>query len=162
MPTPALKHSLFIKFTIMTKIYTLFTLLALVAMGCTKTDEALLGCGNPVLIDIEKYNNRTHQDSFLNIIETPVISNNCLTLVVGYSGCNGKHDLELINDGSIAESLPVQTSLRLIDKKTELCDAYFTDTYEFDLTSLKERFKNENKVQLNFPDQAKSILWEIQ
>lgn len=146
----------------MAKIFTLLTILTISALACTKNDKTLSDCGSKVLIDIEKYKTRSLQDSFLNIIETPVISDNCLTLVVGYSGCNSNHDLELINDGSIAKSLPLQTSMRLIDNDKQLCDAYFTDTYEFDLTALKERFKDEKTIRLNFPDQDKYILWEIQ
>ncbi len=146
----------------MTKIIYCFIIACSFTIGCTKNDTTTADCGIPASIDKEKYDNRTLQDSLLNIIEEPIIENNCLTLVVGYSGCNNKHNLTLIGDGSIAKSLPVQTNFKILDSNQELCEAYFTDTYSFDLSGLKERFKNEKSVRLNFLDQNKSVLWQIE
>ncbi len=137
-------------------------LASIIAIACSKGDPADSDCGKLAVIDNQRYNERTLQDSLLNILEDPIIADNCLTLTVGYSGCNNNHVLDLVNDGSIAKSLPVQTNFRLVDNNPQLCDAYFTDTFYCDLSSLKVIFKNEKTVRLNFPDQKRSILWNIE
>jgi hypothetical protein len=146
----------------MAKTIFYFILASIFAFACAKNDTVISDCGKLAVVDIQKYNDRSLQDSILNIIEDPIISNNCLALQIGYSGCNNKHVLDLVGDGSIAESLPVQTNFRIMDNNPQLCDAYFTDTYYFDLSPLKETFKSEKSVKLNFPDQKKSIVWQIE
>ncbi len=97
----------------------------------------------------------------ISIIDEPAISDNCLTMKLGYSGCNAGHEFEMIGDGTIGKSLPIVTNFKFSDKNQQLCEAYWTDTIQFDLTELKSFFRGEDKVRINFGDQVKSVLWDV-
>jgi hypothetical protein len=126
-------------------------------VGCTKNDD----CGEKAQLSPSKFESRSSQDKLLKIINTPKIENDCLELMIGFSGCDNKHEIELVCNGEIAESIPVQTSFCLIDKSSQLCEAYFEKSYTFDLSELKSHFGDEPKVMMNFVDQNKSVIWEL-
>jgi hypothetical protein len=62
----------------------------------------------------------------------------CLEVTIGASGCSTTNwQLELFTNGGIAESSPTLTSAALLffDGGGEVtCQAYFTETYSFDLS----------------------------
>ena len=72
----------------------------------------------------------------------PVIENDTLTLTVSYSGGCETHDFTLVTDGSFMESDPVQLVVTLThDDNGDTCEAYPTDHYSFDLTSIKTLYQ---------------------
>ena len=64
----------------------------------------------------------------------------CLTVTAGASGCSSDNwTMDLVTDGSVAESLPTMTSAQFVfDDGVDggaTCLAYFNETYSFDLSS---------------------------
>lgn len=117
-------------------------------------------CGESVVISESRYRQRTVQDSLL-AIRSIDLDGDCLTLTIGYSGCSQGHDIDLLTAGDVAESLPVQVTFRLNDKNgREACQAYFEESYEFDLHPFTEMLTSEKEARLLFPDQGKEVLWK--
>ena len=74
----------------------------------------------------------------------PVIENDTLTLTVSYGGGCETHDFTLVTDGRFMESDPVQLAVTLThDAKDDPCEAYLTDSYVFDLTSIKTLYQED-------------------
>lgn len=72
----------------------------------------------------------------------PVIENDTLTLTVSYSGGCETHDFTLVTDGSFMGSDPVHLVVTLThDDNDDTCEAYPTDHYSFDLTSIKTLYQ---------------------
>lgn len=72
----------------------------------------------------------------------PVIENDTLTLTVSYSGGCETHDFTLVTDGSFMGSDPVQLIVTLThDDNDDTCEAYPTDQYSFDLTSIETLYQ---------------------
>ncbi|TYA74889.1 hypothetical protein [Seonamhaeicola marinus] len=112
-------------------------------------------CEDDVIIDTEcdfttivsdsKYAVASHNG--LSFIEA-IINDDCLTLKIGASGCDGSTwQFELIDSGAVAESLPEQRYLKLDFDNEELCDAYFERTFSFDLTPVQ--VQGSNKIILH-------------
>ena len=74
--------------------------------------------------------------------DAPVIENDTLTLTVSYSGGCAAHVFTLVTNGSFMESDPVQLVVALThDDNDDRCEAYPTERYSFDLTSIKMRYQ---------------------
>ena len=74
----------------------------------------------------------------------PVIENDTLTLTVSYSGGCKIHDFTLVTDGSFMGSDPVRLVVALThDDNDDACEAYPTDHYVFDLTSIKTLYQQD-------------------
>ena len=72
-----------------------------------------------------------------------------LKVELGYSGCQAQH-FELYVDASTAlESFPIQRIWRFVPQVEDLCDAYFTTTFVYDLVSLRQLAAPEGTVVLN-------------
>lgn len=72
----------------------------------------------------------------------PVIENDMLTLTVSYGGGCKTHYFTLVTDGTFMESDPVQLVVTLThDDNDDRCEAYPTDRYVFDLTSIKTLYQ---------------------
>ncbi len=140
------------------KIAIIFFLSLLFFFSCS--EETTISCGTPAFIDKVKFDGIKNPNA-ITMAEDPIITDNCLKVKLGYSGCNSGHEMELIGDGSIGKSLPIVTSFKFKDKNEQLCLAAFGESYEFDLTPLKKSFGNETKIRLSFIDQNKSVVWEV-
>lgn len=114
-------------------------------------------CDYKLIVSEEEYQNAP--SDYLNI-DTVVIEDNCLHITFGASGCSGDTwNLKLISDGSIMESYPIQTRLRLSLENEEMCDAFFTKTISFDIEDL--RVDSYSKIYLNIDSYAhQGILYE--
>ncbi len=85
------------------------------------------------------------------------ITEDCLHISFGASGCDGSTwEVQLIDAGTIAESYPVQRTLRLSLKNNEDCTAALGKEMSFSIKSLQ--VAGENKVSLNIS--GKHILYE--
>jgi hypothetical protein len=114
-----------------------------------------------VLKSLDAVKLRTIQDTYTNIKDSMVITDNCLTISLAFSGCDKNHTFDLICDQSIGKSLPIVTNIYIKDNTPQLCQAVFYETYTFDLSPLKALFSAEKKIRLNFPDQDRSVVWEV-
>jgi hypothetical protein len=67
------------------------------------------------------------------------IVDDCMQLIVNYSGCSANHPFELYWDGefSTTDAGDVEMVLYQI-KDGVVCDAYITDTLYFDLSALRQ------------------------
>ena len=136
----------------------LLMLCALSLVGCKGDDDMLSLCGDEIIINKSQFNNR---DTTLSISNMSIIDN-CLSITIGYSGCDNGHAIDLVSSGDVAESLPVQIGVGLKDNNPELCLAFFTETYQFDLTPFVDLLPAEASARLIFSDQGQEILWTIQ
>jgi hypothetical protein len=67
------------------------------------------------------------------------IEGDCLKIKGGFSGCNDDiSDFILYHDGMISKSNPSQVKLVVANAHPTLCEAYFTKTFSFDLSALKQ------------------------
>ncbi|NMH89808.1 hypothetical protein [Flavivirga algicola] len=98
-------------------------------------DPSLFVCDQAVVVDKEVYDNL---DSAHFTLVNAEISNNCLTIEISASGCDGNSwEFNLIDSGAIAESSPEQRYLKLQLVNKEACLAVFKRTVSFDLTPLQ-------------------------
>ncbi|QRK12946.1 hypothetical protein JQX13_24685 [Archangium violaceum] len=75
-------------------------------------------------------------------VEGLSLSGDLLLVNVSYGGGCAEHDFALSWDGSFAESNPTQASLVLLhDAHDDQCRAHVTTTLRFDLTPVKERWR---------------------
>lgn len=66
-----------------------------------------------------------------------------LALEIDLVGCEANHpSLKLCWDGAIAESSPVQMSLRVVPTETTACDARVTEQRVFDLSPLRDAYRS--------------------
>lgn len=102
-------------------------------------------CDQDVIIDPVEYENAPN--SHLFIVDMQIVDN-CLKIKFASSGCSGKTWIvKLIDNGSIAESIPCQRTLRLSLDNQEACAAVFEKELSFNIESLQ--VYGDNKVQLN-------------
>jgi hypothetical protein len=115
----------------------LFVVLILAACQDDDGPEPLLSvdCGEPIFLTDQT--DVPASDAF-DLIEVST-SGLCMDVTIGASGCSmDGWAMQLRSNGEVAESLPTQTSARLIfDDGVEgnnICLAYFTVTYTFNLS----------------------------
>ena len=94
------------------------------------------------------------------MIQEMNIEDDCLTIQVGFSGCDDNHTILMVTDGSVAESFPVQVTFILSDENPQACQAFFVKELKYDLTQLDDVLQGEQKARLIFREQGEEILWE--
>jgi len=115
----------------------------------------ILVCDEPVIIDDDIYNEDT-SDYF--VIESAIIEDDCLTIMISASGCDSNSwDFDLIASTLIGESIPLQRFVKLIFTNPEACLAYFTKEVSFDLSTIQ--VENENQVGVNLLDFEDRLLY---
>lgn len=83
----------------------------------------------------------------LNINEASV-AGDYLSFNVGYSGGCAKHAIELFAFKEIEKTNPAQVTLSIShDANNDMCEAYITQTINFDLTELKNFLKSNYNIQ---------------
>lgn len=95
----------------------------------------------------EKAPDMRHQRFTINNVKKD--ANGCLTLQVGYSGCNGEgRDFQLYWDGQVTiGNATDMIHLVLVDRaQEEMCDAYFTQSVSFSMQQLKAINTNGNRL----------------
>lgn len=74
--------------------------------------------------------------------EAPIIEDDTLILTVSYGGGCETHDFTLVASAVFMESYPVQLGASLAhDANGDMCEAYLTAEYEFDLTPIKTLYQ---------------------
>ena len=134
-------------------------LLLILFVGCTDDNrEDTSECGTFIIIDESDYKKIDNTSAIF--MDSMTIEGNCLSMLLGYSGCNNGHDMDMVTDGFVLESYPVQIHFKIRDNLPQDCEAYFTETYSFDLSPLSDFLQTEDKARIIFQDQQKEILWE--
>ena len=130
--------------------------LLLVLLSCNEASEPPFqsDCDQDVIVSEKEYENAPKDHVVINGIS---IHGDCLKITFAASGCDGKSwVVKLIDVGMIAESYPVQRTLRLSVENKEMCDAFIEKEISFDIRKLQ--VEGNNKVSLNVA--GKSILYE--
>lgn len=120
--------------------------------------EPLTSCDQFLELDQSKFNNGPY-NSGTKVFEASW-NGECLTLSIGYSGCEGGREFVIVTNGGIAESIPVQLTLGVIDKTNEACTAHFTEELSIDLSDVTV-IGDYNEILLNFIDSEYSYLAEF-
>ncbi|WP_299227299.1 hypothetical protein [uncultured Psychroserpens sp.] len=139
----------------LSKIYISCICFALLFMNtqCDDDDMETSNCGQPVVIDNVFYESAT--SGFYDLMSFD-INDDCLTIEVSSSGCNGTSwSMVLVDSGEVAESSPEQRFLKFVFTNDEACLAVFQQSRVFDLTSL--RVDGSNEVVLNIEDFPEAI-----
>ena len=80
------------------------------------------------------------QDSF--VLNGAAIAGDALSLNLSYAGGCARHEFTLVVSESFRESDPVQLPLSLAhDANGDSCEAWLTQDYEFDLSPLRDRYR---------------------
>jgi hypothetical protein len=133
--------------------YALFSILILLSCG---KEDAREGCEDEIKIDTQNYASIVFSGDIISMS----ISEDCLAINIGFSGCDDNHEISMVTDGAVAESFPVQVHFKLSDANPQACLAYFTKEYHYDLNQLNSMLTSEPKARLIFSDHGKEILWE--
>ncbi len=135
----------------------LLVLLSICLWGCDSDDsDGSSGmCGESASIQM---------DGFFDIpsaafeIESASVSGDCLLVSISSSGCDGESwEVDLIDQGNLIYTNPPQRILRLTLSTTEVCEAYLTRDYSFDLSSLQVI---SDGVYLNLVDYDEMLFYE--
>ena len=88
-------------------------------------------------------------------IQSYSIADDCLELVLGYSGGCLEHDIQLAARGWIY-TLPVQVDARIIHDNQDACEAWLRDTLKVDLGPL--RYNDDEKLIINLRGLDQAII----
>ena len=111
-------------------------------------------CDKDVIISCEEY--KTAPDDFV-VVNSLKIEDDCLKVNFSASACSGSTWIvKLIDSGIVAESYPCQRSLRLSLENKEMCEAWITKEFLFNIKELQ--IAGNDKVFLNIS--GKQILYE--
>ncbi|WP_303318497.1 hypothetical protein Q4Q34_04090 [Flavivirga abyssicola] len=103
-------------------------------------------CDQKTVINKNIYNNLVSAD--FNLVSAE-ITNNCLTIEISASGCDGNSwEFNLVDSGAVAESSPEQRYLKFQLINQEACLAVFKKTISFDLAPLQ--INGSNEIILHF------------
>ena len=139
------------------KLNLLMILGIILITSCNKDDDSdnSITCDFTTLISSEEYLNASSDQLTINSLK---ITENCLKINFGSSGCSGDTwELKFIDSEDILESIPPQRNLRLSLKNEEECEAFITKELSFDISNLQV---GGNQVQLNITNSDDEILYE--
>ncbi|WP_152604834.1 hypothetical protein [Psychroserpens jangbogonensis] len=126
--------------------------LLLMNTQCDEDDDIQeSNCGQSVIIDNVFFESAVSGDYQLVSFD---INEDCLTIEVSASGCDGETwSMVLVDSGEVAESSPEQRYLKFVFTNEEACLAVFNQSRIFNLSGL--RVDGSNEVVLNiegFPE----------
>lgn len=126
----------------------MFVILCFVNMQC-ETEGAPSGdnvCDQTTLVNKTLYNNLVSANFTIVNAE---IADDCLTIEISASGCDGNSwGFKLVDSGLIAESSPEQRYLKFQLTNEEACLAVFKRTASFNLTPLQINGSHEIVLHL--------------
>lgn len=118
---------------------------------CDEDDVQSSPCDQMVVIDNGFYNAANSDEYSLQNAE---IIDNCLSLSISASGCDGSSwSMVLVDSGAVAESSPEQRFLKFVFTNNEECLAVLSQERSFDLSNLQVEGSNEILLNIEgFPD----------
>jgi hypothetical protein len=138
-----------------------FLLCSFLLFTCSEEEDFAFdpACGPPIqIVDVLVV---AEVDTF-DLIEATV-TDRCLTVTIGSSGCGTEGwSLDLVTLGQVAESNPTQTSAELlfddgVPNGQPDCQAYFTETYAFDLSPYLTDGALPTVLTLNSPKTSSQV-----
>lgn len=128
---------------------------SILVSGCKddKEDIELDSCKG-ITVDNVVYHSNTSDLEF--DLVTYSISDNCLTVLVEYSGCN-EADVKLIASKDVAESNPPQRDIRFSFSGMGQCEKLIRSEHSFLIDKLKT---SGTSMNLNVKNMGLSILYE--
>lgn len=117
----------------------------------------------------DEYDLQTGEDIDTGEDRTPVLEADTLSLTVSYGGGCREHDFTLVADmiaDEACDPVPVVLDVFLAhDDRDDPCEAYPTVTYDFDLTPIKEMYRDTcgeaaGAVDLRLRDVGGNLLYE--
>ncbi len=131
-------------------------LLLLMNTQCDEDDDfQVSSCGQPVIIDNAFF--ETAESSDYVLVDSS-ITNDCLTVEISASGCDGESwSMVLVDSGNVAESSPEQRYLKFVFTNNEACLAVFSQVREFNLSTL--RVDGSTEVVLNIEGFPEPLLY---
>ncbi|WP_299337191.1 hypothetical protein [uncultured Psychroserpens sp.] len=139
------------------KIVTTCICFALLLMNtqCDEDNTIDSPCDQIAIIDNAFYQS-AESDEF-SVVDV-VINDNCLSIDISASGCDGNTwSMVLVDSGDIAESSPPQRFLKLVFTNDEDCLAVIGQERSFDLSPLQTN--DENEVILHIEGFTESITY---
>ena len=117
-------------------------------------------CVTPILLTTQT---DAPESDFFDLAEVST-DGTCLSVTIGASGCSSEGwSMTLRSNGEVAESSPTQTAARLIfDDGVEggvSCLAYFTVTYNFDLSDYLTAGALPSNLSLTGPDTEQTTVF---
>lgn len=125
--------------------FVLVSLLCFTNTQCEDDVAVSQDCDFKTIVSNSLYDSASSQGvTFINA----KIEDDCLSLKIGASGCDGSTwGFSLVDSGAVAESFPEQRYLKLDFNNEELCLAFFERTITFDLKPV--RVQGSSKVILH-------------
>lgn len=88
-----------------------------------------------VIINEEFYSKSTSGNYTINNV---TLNGDLLTINISSSGCNGvSWKTTLVDSGIYLQTVPLQGSLKLVLENNEMCAAYITEDFTFNISSLR-------------------------
>ena len=92
-------------------------------------------------------------------IDEATILGDCLEIKFSSGGCNGKSwEIQMVDQGVVMESFPVQRNMRLSLKNEELCYALIYKEMSFDLRSIRNQ---DGKILINLEGWDEPLLYSF-
>ncbi|MBW1297343.1 hypothetical protein [Aquimarina litoralis] len=136
----------------------LLLLTVITILSCSNDDDNNVTPTNCDLITLISASEFADGPSDAVTISSLTITDNCLKINFGASGCDGDTwQLNLIDSGTVMESDPPQRNLRLSLRNEEACLAFITQELDFDISNLQVE---GNQVILNITNSNQSIPYD--
>lgn len=133
------------------------TLCAAIVLSCTKQEAPPVNDQEGVAV--LSYTRFLEPGSSHFVINKASVSGDNLEIEISASGCSGMTwKVGLVDSEIIAKSLPIQRFMRVTFENQELCLAYFTKKYTFDLKPV--RVQGYNKIHINLSSWASPLIYE--
>lgn len=123
-------------------LFIMSVILCFMNMQCEGDDQPTSEvCDETTIINEAIYNDLV--SAYFTFVNAE-IADNCLTIEISASGCDGNSwGFNLVDSGAVAESSPEQRYLKFQLINEEACLAVFNKTVSFDLTPLQISGSNE-------------------
>lgn len=131
-------------------------LLIMITSSCTDCDDDMPQLSNCSISGNTIINATQYQSITTDVfIEDLQISGDCLTIVIGGSGCDASTwELNIIDEDNAIGTNPSQRNVALEFINNEACLAAFTREFVFDVASLQT---TGNQVSLNFTNSGTGL-----
>ena len=142
------------------RVFSLLLFFGVFSLSCNKEikhsdDGVILPSCLPIIISSDIYKDLDPNQA--SVIELS-IEEDCLTIMLGVNGCVYNYVINMVSDGSIAESLPPQITFDFQDENPLLCEAYITLERQYDLSPIRELV--ERDISIRFRNSDFSIIYQ--
>ncbi len=136
---------------------TLLLLIIAVTTSCNSDDNDPVSevCDFLGVVDDNQFNTVNPENYVIQSVE---IVGSCLQVELSSSGCDGNSwEVRLFGSSEVDDSLPPQRGIGIRLDNSELCEAFITKTYSFELTPFQD---SGDTIILRLLDWEGQILYE--